>query len=211
MESYDKETFWNSRFSDKKTIFGTESSEITVECEKVFKEHGITDILIIGIGYGRNGKYFVEKGYRVDGVEISEEAITIGKTFILEINFIKGDILDTELDKKYGAVFCYDMMQLFLKHEREKIIENCIRFCKTDGLIMVSCLSEEDILFGNGNEIEENTFEKMNGLYIHFSNEAEMGNLDKRLETIKSGYFRERSITETEKERSRIYGIYKIK
>jgi hypothetical protein len=30
---------------------------------------------LMGVGYVRNGKYFVENGYNVDGMEISDEAI----------------------------------------------------------------------------------------------------------------------------------------
>jgi hypothetical protein len=67
-------------------------------------------------------------------------------------------------------------MQLFLKNEREKIIENCVNHCKINGMIMISCLSKMDILFGIGNQFEENTFEFGKDLTIHFSDEMEMNN-----------------------------------
>jgi SAM-dependent methyltransferase len=73
------EYFWNNRFIDKKIIWGIEPSKTTIDCEKIFKKNNIKDILVIGIGYGRNGKYFAKKGYNVDGIEISDEAICIGK------------------------------------------------------------------------------------------------------------------------------------
>jgi hypothetical protein len=114
-----------------------------------------------------------------------------------------------ELYKKYDAIFCYDILQLFLKHERKIIIENCIKYCKDNGMILFSCLSKEDILFGNGTEIEENTFEVNNGLYIHFSNEFEMKNLNRNLEMIKLEHFKQNDTVDITKERSRIYGIYK--
>jgi SAM-dependent methyltransferase len=201
--------FWNKRFMEKQYIWGSKPSIIAILCEKIFKENNVKDILIMGVGYGRNGKYFIENGYNVDGIEISEEAINIGKQFSQKINFINGSVLDISLNKKYDAIFCYDIMQLFQKNERKRIVENCIKHCKGNGIIMLSCLFNNDILFGRGNEIEENTFEIKEGLTVHFSNEEEMKNIDEELNVIKIEYSVEK--IEGEKERNRIYGIYNIK
>jgi 2-polyprenyl-3-methyl-5-hydroxy-6-metoxy-1,4-benzoquinol methylase len=183
--------FWDKRFMEKQYIFGCEPGNIAILCEKIFKENNAKDILIIGIGYGRNGKYFVENGYNVDGMEISDEAINIGKKFAPEINFITGSVLDTNLNRQYDAIFCYDIMQLFRKNERKIITRNCIRHCKENVIIMLSCLSKKDILFGRGNE------------------EEEMKNIDEGLNVMKIGYLTEK--TEGEKKRNRIYGIYSIR
>ncbi|MDR0374646.1 MAG: class I SAM-dependent methyltransferase [Treponema sp.] len=201
--------FWDKRFMEEQYIFGREPGDIAILCEKIFKENNVKDILIIGVGYGRNGKYFVENGYNVDGMEISGEAINIGKKFAPDINFINGSVLDTNLNRQYDAIFCYDIMQLFQKNERKIITKNCIKHCKENGIIMLSCLSENDILFGRGNEIEENTFEIKEGLTAHFSNEEEMKNIDEGLNVLKIEYLTEK--TKGEKERNRIYGIYSIR
>jgi 2-polyprenyl-3-methyl-5-hydroxy-6-metoxy-1,4-benzoquinol methylase len=210
MEKNNKETFWNDRFSHRNIMWGIEPSETAIHFEALLREHNYRDILIMGAGYGRNGKYFTGKGYCVDGIEFSETAIHTGRTFAPEIHFIKGDILNTELPKKYDAVFCYDIMQLFLRAERKIIVENCIKHCKNNGMIMISCLSRNDVLFGKGAEIEENTFEIAEGLTVHFSDEAEMNNMNKRLKKIKLEYTAEKEHTGIEKERHRIYGIYII-
>jgi hypothetical protein len=76
MENNTRENFWNNRFLDKKIIFGTDPAKIAVDCEKLFSKNNVKDILIIGIGYGRNGKYFTEKGYCVDGIEIVIKHLT---------------------------------------------------------------------------------------------------------------------------------------
>ncbi|MDR1302332.1 MAG: class I SAM-dependent methyltransferase [Treponema sp.] len=205
------DNFWNKRYITEQLIWGVEPSSITVICEKIFKENNTKDILVIGAGYGRNGKYFVENGYHVDGIEISEEAINIGKIFAPEINFIKGSVLDMNLNKKYDAVFCYDIIQLFQEEKRKTVIENCIKHCKNTGRIMISCLSDKDMLYGIGKMIEGNTFEIRNGLTIHFSNEEEINNIGEKLEIMKLGYSKEKMENDrTGKERDRIYGIYKI-
>ena len=204
------ENFWNNRFIDNQFIWGFEPCNTAIICEKIFRKYDVKDILIIGAGYGRNGKYFTDNAYIVEGIEISEEAISIGKTFAPKVNFIKGSILNINLNKKYDAVFCYDIMQLFLKDEREIIIENCIKYCKNNGIIIISCLSDKDMLFNIGKEIEKNTFVFKEGLTIHFSNKEEMNNLNEKLEIIRLEYSKECEKSKgIEKERNRIIGIYK--
>ena len=204
------ENFWNNRFIDNQFIWGFEPCNTAIICEKIFRKYYVKDILIMGAGYGSNGKYFTDNGYIVDGIEISEEAINIGKTFAPKVNFIKGSILDINLNKKYDAVYCYDIMQLLLKDEREIIIENCIKYCKNNGIIIISCLSDKDMLFNIGKEIEKNTFVFKEGLTIHFSNKEEMNNLNKELEIIQLEYSKECEKSKgIEKDLNRIIGIYK--
>jgi hypothetical protein len=77
-------------------------------------------------------------------------------------------------------------------------------------MIMISCLSKMDILFGIGNQFEENTFEFNKDLTIHFYDEMEMNNINNKLKTIKLDYVIEKNNVGINKERNRIYGIYKI-
>jgi 2-polyprenyl-3-methyl-5-hydroxy-6-metoxy-1,4-benzoquinol methylase len=211
IQTENMEIFWNNRFIANQFIWGFEPCNTAIICKKIFKKYDVKNILIMGAGYGRNGKYFTDNDYIVDGIEISEEAINIGKTFAPKINFIKGSILDINLNKKYDAVFCYDIMQLFLKEEREIIIENCIKHCKNNGIIIISCLSDKDMLFNIGKEIEKNTFVFKEQLTIHFSNKEEMNNLNEKLEIIQLEYSKECEKNKgTEKERNRIIGVYKM-
>ena len=182
------DNYWNKRFVNEKLIWGIEPSNIVIKCEKIFKEYDIKNILIMGIGYGRNGKYFIDNGYNVDGVELSGEAIDLGKTFCSKINFIEVSVLDIKLTKKYDAIFCYSILHLFQENERKKLLENCINHCNNNGIIVMSCCSTNDKTFGIGNKIEENTYEIKQGKIMHFFNEKEMINLDSKLKNLKIGY-----------------------
>jgi len=203
--------YWNKRFINEKLMWGIYPSNVAIECEKVFKENKVKNILIMGIGYGRNGKYFIENGYNVDGVEYSEEAINLGREFCPQINFFCGSVLDIELNKKYDAVFCYSILHLFLKNDRELFLENCKKHCIKGGLIAVSCCSVKDKTFGTGNKVEESTYEIKPGKIMHFYNEDEMKNIDRDLEIIKYDYSEEKIKTEEREENyNMIYGIYKL-
>ena len=204
--------YWNGRFSKEKLIWGSEPSNIALECEPLFKEHNVKNILIMGAGYGRNGKYFIEKGYDVDGIEYSEEAIKLGKIFCPEINFIHASALNVSLSKKYDALFCYSILHLFREPERGKLLKNCVNHCKNEGLITLSCCSTADKTFGIGNKVEHNTYEIKKGKIMHFFAKEEIINIDESLENIRFGYSTEKiSTEEREEEYNMIYGVYKIK
>ena len=193
-------------------MWGTEPSNVAIECEKVFRENDIKNILIMGIGYGRNGKYFIEKGYNVEGVELSKEAIHLGKTFCSEINIMEGSVLDIKLSKKYDAIFCYSILHLFQENDRRKLIDNCIIHCVDSGIIAISCFSTKDKTYGTGNKIEENTYEIKQDKIVHFFDEEEMVKLNKKLKNIKLDYSIEKIETEDRSEEySMIYGIYRLK
>jgi len=205
------DNYWDGRFQNEKLIWGIEPSKIAIECAKIFKENKIKNVLIMGIGYGRNGKVFVENGFIVEGVEISIEAILLGKQFCPQIKFTNGSVLDIKLDKKYDAIFCYSILHLFREDDRKKLLDNCIHHCVDNGLIAVSCCSTEDKTYGTGNIIEENTFEIKKGKIMHFYKEEEMSNLNKKLKCIKLGFSLEKIETEGRKEEyNMVYGIYQL-
>ena len=204
--------YWNKRFVNEKLIWGLNPSLVAVESEKIFKMNNIENILILGIGYGRNGKYYIKKGYNVDGIEISIEAINIGKEFCPEINFIYGSVLSMDLKKEYDAVICYSIIHLFQRQDREIIIENCINHCCKNGLIVISCFSIKDKTFGIGKEIEVNTFETKPDKIVHFYDRNEMENISNKLELVKLDYSSERIETEKRIDNyEMIYGLYRKK
>ncbi len=206
------ENYWNKRFIKEKLVWGIKPGNVAIESEKIFKKNDAKNILVMGIGYGRNGKIFVEHGYNVDGVEYSEEAIALGKIFCPRINFINGSVLDIDLNKKYDGIFCYSILHLFQGSDRDKLIGNCIRHCNEHGIIVISCCSTKDKTYGIGNKIEENTYEIKQGKIMHFYNEKEMLNISPKLKTLKIGYKKERIETNERKEEyNMIYGMYKVK
>jgi 2-polyprenyl-3-methyl-5-hydroxy-6-metoxy-1,4-benzoquinol methylase len=204
--------YWNARFENEGLMWGIEPSDVVVKFGQKLKENNVKDILIIGIGYGRNGKFLIENGYNVDGIELSEEAIKLGEKFCPKIKFINASFLDINLNKEYDAIFCYSILHLFKEKDRKRIIENCIKHCRNNGLILLSCFSVNDKTFGTGNKIEDNTYEIKNGKTVHFFTESEIINIDKNLEIICYNYSLEKIETENRKEEYKmIYGIYKKK
>ncbi|MDR2138139.1 MAG: class I SAM-dependent methyltransferase [Tannerella sp.] len=156
-----------------------------------------------GAGYGRNAKYFSDKGYTVDGIEYSTEAVEMGKTFAPKVNFICSSILDYHTDKKYDGIFCHSFIHLFKRKERESILRKCVESLNDNGIIMVSCCTREHAAYGSGKLVEENTCEIKDGLVLHFYDEEELAHISNTLEPIEIGTLDE--------EYKFIYGIFRMR
>lgn len=69
--------FWENAFKNKQLMWGEEPTRSAIETCKKFKALGFQKILIPGFGYGRNAKPFLESGFEITGIEISETAIQL--------------------------------------------------------------------------------------------------------------------------------------
>lgn len=71
--------FWEASFRDKQKMWGWEPANCAVLNLELFKKQGLKKILIPGFGYGRNAKLFIDNGFEVTGIEISESTIDLAK------------------------------------------------------------------------------------------------------------------------------------
>lgn len=58
-------------------MWGFDPTDSAVYAAGFFREKEIKNILIPGIGYGRNAKLFLDDGTKVTGIEISKTAIDL--------------------------------------------------------------------------------------------------------------------------------------
>ncbi|WP_426452756.1 class I SAM-dependent methyltransferase [Paenibacillus sp. S-38] len=119
------ETYWNDRFSKEGMIWGQEPSKTVYGAMDVFKNNHVKTVLVPGSGYGRNTKA-LSALFRVDGIELSNDAITMVMKWDPKSQFIWGSVLNPFIgNKKYDAIYCFDVLHLFLEHDRKKLIHNC--------------------------------------------------------------------------------------
>jgi 2-polyprenyl-3-methyl-5-hydroxy-6-metoxy-1,4-benzoquinol methylase len=164
--------FWESSFIEKQTSWGFEPSDSTILAADFFLENNATDILIPGIGYGRNAKYFVEKGFNVTGIEISKEAIDLAKNQNgLDIKIYNGSVCEMPFDNKlYDGIFCYALAHLLNSRERSKFIGDCYKQLKQNGTMIFTLASEKTAMYGQGKKLSKNRYEIMKGLNVFFYN-----------------------------------------
>jgi SAM-dependent methyltransferase len=72
--------FWEHNFKEKQTMWGFEPAESAIIAKDFFVKEKANEILIPGIGYGRNARIFLENGINVTGIEISKTAIRLARS-----------------------------------------------------------------------------------------------------------------------------------
>jgi len=93
---------------------------------EIFKSEGIKNILIPGIGYGRNAKVFFDAGMDITGIEISKSAIVLAGQNGLNFMIHHGSVTAMPFDDKlYDGIFCYALLHLLNKYERRKFLLDC--------------------------------------------------------------------------------------
>jgi SAM-dependent methyltransferase len=161
--------FWESSFIEKQTMWGFEPSDSAILAKNFFIEKNVKDILIPGIGYGRNAKIFIENGIDVTGIEISKTAIDLARQNELDITIHHGSVTDMPFDNKlYDGIFCYALIHLLNGSERKKLIEDCYNQLKPNGYMIFTTVSKNNPMFGKGKELSKDRFETMNGVEIFF-------------------------------------------
>lgn len=123
--------YWNDRFSKESYVWGEKPSKTAYYALKLFNKYDVRNLLVPGAGYGRNTKLFSTNNYNVTGIEISDVAFNLSKSFDPKTKFYRGNILDmTYDDTEYDAIYSFNVLHLFRKKEREIIVNKCFNKLK---------------------------------------------------------------------------------
>lgn len=161
--------FWETSFIEKQTMWGFEPTDAAIMTKDFFLEKKVKDILIPGIGYGRNAKVFIDNGINVTGIEISQTAINLARQNGLDIPIFHGPVNDMPFDNKhYDGLFCHALLHLLNKQEREKFIEDCYHQLKPGGYMIFTTVSQKAPMFGKGTQLDKDYYEIMEGVKMFF-------------------------------------------
>lgn len=185
--------FWEEAFKDKQEMWGLTPAKSTVLTNDFFVEHGVKNVLIPGIGYGRNAKIFRDNGMTVTGIEISETAIGLSKKhFGNEIKIYHGSVTDMPFDNNsYDGIFCYGLIYLLDKPERVKLIQDCYNQLSEDGFMVFTAITKQAVTYGQGTNIGKERFEMFGGVKVFFYDQATIAE-----EFGKAGLFEITEVTE---------------
>ncbi|MBC3540317.1 class I SAM-dependent methyltransferase [Rufibacter sediminis] len=162
--------FWESSFRDKQTMWGFEPAYSAITTADFFQTNGVKEILIPGLGYGRNAKVFTDQGFHVTGIEISETAIDLAKRHYGDsIHVYHGGVGEMPFDQKmYDGIFCYALIHLLQAEERAKLIKDCYQQLSPAGYMVFVALSKNTPTFGEGVEISKDTFRTRHGVELFY-------------------------------------------
>ena len=162
--------FWEEAFKDKQEMWGFEPAKSTVLTKDFFVQHKIKNVLIPGIGYGRNAQIFRDNGMTVTGIEISQTAIDLAqKRFGDDLIIYHGSVTEMPFDDKlYDGIFCYGLIYLLDNDERKKLIEDCFNQLTQNGFMVFTAITKDAETYGQGTRISKDRFEMFGGVTIFF-------------------------------------------
>lgn len=162
--------FWEEAFKEKQEMWGFKPAKSAILTKDFFIENKVKTVLIPGIGYGRNAQIFRETGMTVTGIEISQTAIDLGqKHFGNDLTIYHGSVTEMPFDNNlYDGIFCYGLIYLLSKAEREKLIEDCYNQLAENGCMVFTAITKEAKTYGQGTFISKDRFEMFGGVQLFF-------------------------------------------
>ena len=162
--------FWEKAFVDKEEMWGMKPAKSALLTQDFFEEKGVKNILIPGIGYGRNAKPFIEHGMSVTGIEISKSAVELArKHYGDQLTIYLGSVTQMPFDNvKYNGIFCYALIHLLKYKERRRLIENCYRQLANSGYMVFTVITKKAPNYGQGQHISKDRFEFHKGAKIFY-------------------------------------------
>lgn len=162
--------FWEESFKSKKEMWGFEPSTSTRLTFDFFKQQNLKNILIPGIGYGRNSQIFINAGMKVTGIEISETAIALahhhfGNDFLIH----HGSVTKMPFDnQQYDGIYAYALIHLLDKAERKNLIQDCYNQLADNGWMVFAMVSKKASIYGQGPAVDTDCFEVFEGVNMFF-------------------------------------------
>ena len=165
-----KPEFWESAFIDKREMWGSEPSKSAVLTKDFFVEKAVKNILIPGIGYGRNAQIFRDHEIAVTGIEISKTAIEMAKKrYGTGMTIYHGSVTDMPFDNcLYDGIFCYALIHLLDESERDKLILDCYNQLTDNGYMVFTAISKEAPTYGQGKLVSKDRYEIFDGIKMFF-------------------------------------------
>lgn len=161
---------WEETFKTKQEIWGQEPAKSTLLTKDFFVEQKIKNVLVPGIGYGRNAYPFITNGITVTGIEISQTAIDIAqKHFGNGLRIYHGSVTEMPFDHQlYEGIYCYGLIYLLDEGERKKFIQDCFNQLTENGWMVFTAITKNAKTYGQGTPVSKDQFELFEGVKIFF-------------------------------------------
>lgn len=166
--------FWEEAFKDKQEMWGLSPSNSAKATAEMFESKGLKEILIPGVGYGRNAHAFLSKGMNVTGIEISQTAIQLAKKhYSSALKIYPGSVTKMPFDnKRYDGIFSFALIHLLDDDERTTFIKNCYDQLSDNGYMVFAAISKKAQTYGQGTPLSKDRFEQFGGVKIFFYDET---------------------------------------
>ena len=190
---------WESSFSNKTEVFGNSPSSAAIEATSIFKKEGITDILELGAGQGRDTIFFAKSGFKVQAIDYSKSAIDSIKRKAKASGLsqlVSAKLYDLRKPLPFdNEVFngCFSHMlycMAFKKNELVALSKEVWRVLKPKGLNIYTARHTKDGDYKNGIYRGKDLYEN-DGFIVHFFSKKKIKELSRGFKIIKIRHFEE--------------------
>ena len=160
--------FWESHYKEIQSLWGFKPADSAIYATSLFLKNKAKEILIPGIGYGRNAKNFCDNEFNVTGIEISETAIKLAQAKNnLNIKIHHGSVTNMPFDaKKYDGIYCYALIHLLNFNERRKLIRDCYTQLSSNGIMVFVAGSKKMPMYCQGSLLSKDRYKIQKGLKV---------------------------------------------
>lgn len=166
--------FWEQSFQEKGAMWGNSPALSAQRAASSFCARGHADVLIPGIGYGRNAKPFLDAGLSVTGIEISPTAIEMLKrAYGTRIHVHHGSVVDMPFGQKsFDSIFSFAVLHLLDQSQRQQFIEATYAQLKPGGTAVFVTIADTAPMFGTGTRLADRLYETRPGVRLYFYEES---------------------------------------
>jgi SAM-dependent methyltransferase len=161
---------WETAFAEKQMMWGDLPASAAVWTGDAFAQSGVKQVLIPGVGYGRNAKPFLERNMSVTGIEISATAIGLARSRMqLSFPIHHGSVTAMPFDaQQYDGIFCFGMIYLLDAAGRAKMLDDCTRQLAHGGQMVFTVISKDAPMYGLGPKLGDDWYERFPGMPMFF-------------------------------------------
>ncbi|MFK7696929.1 class I SAM-dependent methyltransferase [Paenibacillus sp. HJGM_3] len=189
---------WDELHTNQRFLLRHPDESVLRFVESNYDEPRKTHLLDLGCGAGRHVIFLAHQGYRVTGIDFSDQALqftnSILQEYKLQADLVQGNILALPFDTEcFDAVICYGVLYYFYKADIETIVRELYRVMKQGGKAFFVVRSIRDQRYVLGQEVEKNTIvlndnrTNEQGMRMHFFEPEELNSLFSEFSEIEIG------------------------
>ena len=133
-------------------------------------------ILEVGCGNGKTVLALTKKGFRVTGVDFSQSAIDMCRETIPSSgDFVCASVTDLPFeDSSFDGVVAFHVLEHLTADEMKEAVRELSRITKPGSHILLKCFAKGDMRSEKGEEVDDSTLIRGNGILYHYFDEDEL-------------------------------------
>lgn len=136
-------------------------------------------VLELGCGDGKTLSSLVRSGFKATGIDVSPSAIKLARKKVgRKAKLVVGNVCALPFSRNsFDVVVAVHVLGHLSEKERKKAVKEIERILKRSGVFLFEGFSANDFRFGNGEQVEKNTFRRKNNIWYHYFSVGEVKKL----------------------------------